>query len=208
MKKLFAVPFLLWIFAFNAQASTVTFEDNAVNSHKYGSFTSGELTFTLKSGTHFIDASNPGAHNGSNALLAGEGHYHYFDGYDVDFGGGYTFKETDKSVFSLNSIDAGTSYGSTYMDSGMGSVVLTGHQLGGGTLTQTLLLNYSYTHHVFTWTNLLSVDVSANVKSGYIAYDNINVNPVPVPAAVWLFGSALTGLLGLGKFKQSKALAA
>jgi hypothetical protein len=31
------------------------------------------------------------------------------------------------------------------------------------------------------------------------------VNAVPVPAAVWLFGSALIGLLGLGKRKQTKA---
>lgn len=27
--------------------------------------------------------------------------------------------------------------------------------------------------------------------------DNININPVPVPAAVWLFGSGLLGLMGL-----------
>jgi hypothetical protein len=30
----------------------------------------------------------------------------------------------------------------------------------------------------------------------------------PVPAAVWLFGSALMGLIGMGKRKQGKALAA
>jgi hypothetical protein len=34
------------------------------------------------------------------------------------------------------------------------------------------------------------------------------VNAVPVPAAVWLFGSALTGLFGFGKRKQAKILTA
>jgi hypothetical protein len=33
---------------------------------------------------------------------------------------------------------------------------------------------------------------------GYFAVDNISVVPVPVPAAVWLFASAL-GLLGFRK---------
>jgi len=29
-----------------------------------------------------------------------------------------------------------------------------------------------------------------------------SVNPVPVPAAVWLFGTALVGLVGFGKRKS------
>jgi hypothetical protein len=35
-----------------------------------------------------------------------------------------------------------------------------------------------------------------------------SVSAVPVPAAVWLFGSALTGLVGIGKRKKAKILAA
>lgn len=38
--------------------------------------------------------------------------------------------------------------------------------------------------------------------------DNVTVTNTPIPAAVWLFGSALTGLVGIGKRKQTKALAA
>ena len=33
--------------------------------------------------------------------------------------------------------------------------------------------------------------------------DNITINPVPIPAAAWLFGTALIGLIGLGKRRQS-----
>jgi hypothetical protein len=32
-------------------------------------------------------------------------------------------------------------------------------------------------------------------------YDNISVSAVPVPSAVWLFGSALAGLVGLRRRK-------
>ena len=41
----------------------------------------------------------------------------------------------------------------------------------------------------------------------YMWIDNItygsSINPVPVPAAVWLFGSALIGLLGVGKRRKT-----
>jgi hypothetical protein len=89
--------------------------------------------------------------------------------------------------------------------------VFTGHQSDGGILTQMLSFDKAYTHFVFGWANLLSVEVSGNSGLGYVAYDNIDVtsavggvNAVPVPAAVWLFGSALIGLVGLGKRKKAQ----
>lgn len=36
----------------------------------------------------------------------------------------------------------------------------------------------------------------------YGLFDNLNYSPVPVPAAVWLFGSGLLGLFGVGRYKR------
>jgi hypothetical protein len=45
---------------------------------------------------------------------------------------------------------------------------------------------------VIEWTSLLSVSIEAHNGAGSI--DNIVISQVPVPAALWLFGSALAGL--------------
>lgn len=208
MNKLFAALFLSLALAFsNVEASTVTFEDNAVDTIQTGSIVSGELTFTPVSGKFYTSASHLGATNGTNGLLAGEGHYQYSPNTAFDFGGGFSFKQTDNSVFNLNSLDSGLSWSQF----STGSVVFTGHQSDGGILTKLLSFNKAYTNFVFCWTNLLSVEVSGNSNFGYVAYDNINVtsmaggaNAVPVPAAVWLFGSALAGLVGLGRRKPAQ----
>jgi hypothetical protein len=46
-----------------------------------------------------------------------------------------------------------------------------------------------------------------NPNGNYIQFDNLGfgVSAVPVPGAVWLFGSALAGLLGFGRRKQAIA---
>ncbi|MEQ1740389.1 MAG: hypothetical protein ABL884_10800 [Methyloglobulus sp.] len=203
MKKLFLVSLFLAL-AFNAQASTVNFEDNDVDVLQPGTFASGELTFTTTSGVALTSTSNPGSFNGTNALITGFGNGN---------GGSFSFKETNSSTFSLGSLDAGTTWGSDDFG-GTGSVVLTGHQLGGGTLTKTLILGFSYSTYIFDWMNLLSVDVSENSNFGFVAFDNIDVvadtngiNPVPIPAAVWLFTPAIVSLIGIGKRKQIKTLA-
>ncbi|MEQ1559905.1 MAG: hypothetical protein ABL933_13320 [Methyloglobulus sp.] len=203
MKKLFAVPFLLLAFTVNAQASTVTFEDNEVDAYQPDPFASGELVFKPTSGFHLTYTSTTAANNGTNALIAGFGHDD-----DGNVAGSFSFKETNNSIFSLDSLDAGIAFNE--FPSKTGSVVVTGYQQGGGVLTQTLSLDSIYQNYVFGWANLLFVDVSENSGFGFVAFDNINVtapeiNPVPVPAAVWLFGSALTGLLGFGKRKQTRA---
>ena len=42
----------------------------------------------------------------------------------------------------------------------------------------------------------------ANAANLDLALDNVRVNPVPLPPAVWLLGSALFGLLSIAKRKQ------
>ena len=48
---------------------------------------------------------------------------------------------------------------------------------------------------------------SYNLQSDTASF-SLQVQPVPVPAAVWLFGSALLSFLGMGKHKQGKVSAA
>ena len=61
----------------------------------------------------------------------------------------------------------------------------------------------------FTWTTTLDaglIDVGLrNMNSGIysIAYDNFSMNRVPVPAAIWLFGSGLIGLIGVARRKKA-----
>jgi hypothetical protein len=207
MKKIVSATLLLWVFSFSVQASTVNFQDTTANAQQTSSFTSGELTFAPTQGYVYTWGVQPGAYNGTTSLIAGFG-----------MGvGGFSFKETNNNAFSLNSLFAGTSW-YALGKKGKGEVVFTGHQVGGGILTQTLSLNNTYTKFLFAWTNLLSVDVSANKHYGYVAYDDIDVtqNPiventpqaVPIGAAVWLFGSALLGLFGIGRIRQTKMLAA
>jgi len=49
-----------------------------------------------------------------------------------------------------------------------------------------------------------SIFLTGVTGSQYIGLDNVSVSAVPVPAAVWLFGSGLIGLIGMRK-KSSKA---
>ena len=46
------------------------------------------------------------------------------------------------------------------------------------------------------------------VGNYFIEYEPTSVAQTPIPAAVWLFGSALTGLVGLGKRKGKQSIAA
>jgi hypothetical protein len=61
----------------------------------------------------------------------------------------------------------------------------------------------------FTWTTTLSaglLDVglrTTNLAIYSIAFDNFSITPVPVPAAIWLFGSGLVGLIGVARRKKA-----
>ena len=76
---------------------------------------------------------------------------------------------------------------------------LTGHFTSGGTISHTIV-NPPYDGEYFlpgTFSNLSFVTLSS--VDNKILFDSITVEPVPVPAAVWLFGSGLIGLLSMAK---------
>jgi hypothetical protein len=94
--------------------------------------------------------------------------------------------------FSIDSLDASSLYNLS------GVLTLTGTKAGGGTVSQVLNLNGSISTYNVTGLGLVtSLNLSYDGATFSAPYDidNINLNVVPIPAAVWLFASAL-GMLG------------
>jgi hypothetical protein len=94
--------------------------------------------------------------------------------------------------FSIASLDASSLYNTA------GDLTLTGTKAGGGTVSQTLTLNSDLTSYNVTGLGLVTnlvLSFDGSVDAAPYDVDNISLNAVPVPAAVWLFASAL-GMLG------------
>lgn len=121
----------------------------------------------------------------------------------------HTLEQENGDPFSLISLDVGSVL-RDYIGPDE-SLVVTGNLFGGGTVTQLLPLEVNL-FPTFSldpeFTNLSSVIFSASLQGNATIFglDNINVEagheeipPVPVPAAAWLFGTALVGLIGFGK---------
>jgi hypothetical protein len=60
--------------------------------------------------------------------------------------------------------------------------------------------------HIISFNNSRDINGLATGFTDIKLGNTATVNAVPVPAAVWLFGSAMTGLFGFGKRKQTKVL--
>jgi len=99
--------------------------------------------------------------------------------------------------FRLLSLDLANLHNYEYIAT-TGTFSIIGNLAAGGTVSKT----YEFTLDTWgtvtfdnSWSGLTSISVSAiNNPSFDSAIDNITVSAVPVPAAVWLFGSALAGL--------------
>jgi hypothetical protein len=94
--------------------------------------------------------------------------------------------EASGSTFSLSSLE--------FFSPAVEAIAFTGYLVGGGTVQLDLISGSSFETFNFdgSWSNLTGIDV----YTGYTGFqlDNIVVTAVPVPAAAWLFGSALAGL--------------
>ncbi len=110
------------------------------------------------------------------------------------------------SIFSFDATDVFTD--SFYIPNLVFEV--TGVLAGGGTLSASFTSDSSTAFETFTfgseWTDLASVTFIGNEHG---AYDNIVVSSnlvVPLPAAVWLFGSGLITLLGFAKSRKANTV--
>ena len=95
------------------------------------------------------------------------------------------------SPFWAYSLDASSMMNAT------GELLLTGTLHGGGTVTQTINLNSALsTYNLVGMNELSSLDISFDGNAYFAPFDldNISVSIVPIPAAVWLFGSGIAML--------------
>jgi len=112
----------------------------------------------------------------------------------------FSFAEAGGLAFGLQSLDT---YGEAWENYFDFSATVTGYKNDGNTVNASLgsfyphddVLTYSFDS---TWDDLNSVEIEVYNWSGSLGagmfFDNIVVSTVPIPAAVWLFGSALAGL--------------
>jgi hypothetical protein len=137
----------------------------------------------------------------------------FFPGMTAPFGNGgsgYSIWQENDALFSMQSLDVAVGYigspdGNPFLSS-LGSVYLSGYD-SGDSLVASLALSPIDGQNIQTavfdasWTNLAYVTVSSQSYSdccalgeSTVAIDNLTATVVPIPAAVWLFGSALAGL--------------
>ena len=103
-----------------------------------------------------------------------------------------TLQSQTGAAFSLESVDLFLPAVSVPAD-----FQITGYYAGGGTIAVDLTLDQNVLSYEFdpAWSNLDQVVFgTASGSLFFHGVDNITVSAVPVPAAAWLFGSALAGL--------------
>ena len=192
MKGIFIVAALTAAGSANAGLVTVDFEDTlptyfGLSTYQEDGFT---VTSDVPDGT-LIDVNNVvrgnlGVFSGgtdSQSLFWGEN------------GSVSTISLANDSglAFSLLSLDASS------FTNLAGQLTVIGTLQGGGTVQQILSLNSTLsTYSLIGMTGLSGVDISFDGAASFAPFDldNIQMNVVPIPAAVWLFGSALVGIMG------------
>jgi len=129
----------------------------------------------------------------------GDGNDLIFCGWCSDASEGASIYSNSGLTFELDSLDV-YSDGLGVQDY-EGAGLVTGYFDGGGSITQGISATVGISTVLFdgSWVNLTSIDIVFDTDSfntfGIVpALDNITLQAVPVPAAVWLFGSALVGL--------------
>jgi len=192
------VTLSLVLTATQVTASTVTLDMEGVApvaglSNEINTTTSWSGYDILVNSGHFIDS----AWSEAGTTRAGNG----TDYLGIDSVEPVMLSQTGGGPFTIHTFDAtDVITDSSFVPNLVFEV--TGTLAGGGTLSTSFTSDADTAFQTFTfgseWTNLSSVLFFGN---NHGAYDNIVVSSiavVPLPAAVWLFGSGLVMLLGFG----------
>lgn len=196
MKKLFTLAALATFgtMATTAQAGAVTIDFDDTLPTYFNLPTYQEDGFTLTSNTPdstLIDDNNTVRGN-LGVFSGGTNSQSIFWGANGETSALSLANDSGLS-FSVLSLDASSVYNSS------GVLTLTGTLSSGGSVTENLVLNSALTtYNLSSMSDITDLTISFDgaVYDAPFDLDNVNVNVVPIPAAVWLFGSALAGLLG------------
>jgi hypothetical protein len=109
---------------------------------------------------------------------------------------------TDSNISVVN--DAGNKFDLLALDASSlgnpsGELILAGTLAAGGSVNQVLNLDGAIsTYNITGMTGLSSLSISFDGGTYFAPFDldNVQLSVVPVPAAVWLFSSALFGMFG------------
>lgn len=193
MNRLFSLLLLLVAGALPAAAATIDFEEFNVGY---------AADFFLSKGYEFYGTSAPCGQYECNAEIlagiSGSKSYGAINGWSGQDGYGASvavvMRKADGGAFAISDLDL--------VQAGLGGIGIYGTLAGGGVAQLSVPVGTG------DWLNLKSVSFGAS-GSGFgelgltvVSIDNIVVTAVPLPAAVWLFGSGL-GLLGWLRRKKT-----
>jgi hypothetical protein len=176
------VIFLSTIFLFssaaNASIVTLDFESLAEGSTEGPSVT--EDSFTVATDEIYFIVVDDGSNQTLNLLS----------------GGSYFISQNDGQSFDLLSLDTQEWHFDGYDGSNPTRII--GTYAAGGQIEMTLpvpgsLAGLATANFDAAWSGLASLEIQGGGNNGFYL-DNLAMSVVPVPAAVWLFGSALAGL--------------
>ena len=194
MKSLIAL--LLASAAITSFAETVNIDFQSLeqvnSSINYQDITYSEDGYTLDAGGFAFFGTFMAEYKGSTALLN-------TTVYDVT-----RLTKSDAGVFNLNSIDLAAFNNVSFFD-----VFFTGTKSDSSLVNQMFTGTGSLLTYTFSgFTDLVSVEWFQTLPSHQ--FDNISLtsvdngtSAVPVPAAIWLFGSAALGFFGLRRKNQA-----
>lgn len=184
MRFFIVVSLAMSALAANATSLTIDFEEFSEGTSEILVSSQG---FDLTQNVAGIGIIGSGLNLANNAF--------FFCG-DCENPTGFQMRRTEGESFSLNSFDAAIINGGLPY-----ALSVTGYYANGGTivLSQDLTVGPLETISLGSgWAGLdrvtFSVDTIAGNTFNVAAFDNIVASVVPIPAAVWLFGSALAGL--------------
>lgn len=194
MNRLFAALLLLIAGTMPAAAITIDFEEFNLGDGPTGDF--GTYDWFASQGYEFNGGNAPCGQygcppeiiigdSGSNSLGASNG-WAGQDGYGANVF--ISMRKADGGAFAISSLDL-VLYGGV-------STSINGTLAGGGAADLSVAVGTG------DWLNLELVTFSGEgggfgfleEAGAQVELDNINVSAVPIPAAAWLFGSALAGL--------------
>lgn len=195
-----------------ANAALITFDDLGLSPNQYLQTALSPISIgngytmsrsSVVSGTNGIIINAIGSGNSYNA--GQNSTFSYVTAHNPGQSLLHTLGRSDAASFSLQSLDF---HG--WNNNFAPSLIVTGNFLLGGSITQTFNITNTFTSPyqsaLFStaWTGLGSISFSSpqNVV-GVFQIDNILVSTVPVPAAAWLLGSGLLGLIGVARKRKA-----